>query len=298
MGDLIGAVLERVKEDEGENCLGEVCPFGKNCRPWWCPDYTQTFDERVGTSYLRRVGINGQGGFAIYARGETSFDSLLLDDLSFFGQAAYDVVLNDDGLAKIEVAAGPQRSVWDCSASPLTYCPRGQVRDEITKALRDDLPKQLNETLADCSAAPVETIGLSCATASECSSSFEAAILANSAREQADNRGLGNPERFRAALLAEENWRCAPVSEACGQLLGSTPSEVPVCQIELRARDLVPMPDTLSLVWYQGDPGSADPNAAEALYLGLQELGRDEELEQLCTPWDAQRTRGFARVSR
>lgn len=81
------------------------------------------------------------------------------------------------------------------------------------------------------------------------------------------------------------NWYCGPISDTCAAITGGTATTANVCQLRLRAVDLIPTPDEVDLVWYPGGLGTASPTAAEALYLAVQKLGdaAAAQRRQLCS---------------
>jgi hypothetical protein len=272
-----------------------------DCNFLFCPDYDMAFSQRVARSYLRRSSsgaiAGGRGGFGVHMKGEVEFDSPFVDDLSFFGRALYDVSLAE-GLPKFQVVGGPWANTWDCSASPFTSCPEKDVRD----AVRADLAQAaggLNAALDECAVAPLEW---GCSAAESCASTASpAGLLGEKAKAEALARGMSESraDQFRKALLTAESWRCAPVSSTCSSLTGAEVTEEPVCQLVLRATDIVPMPDSFSLVWYSRDFRTSGPvTAAGALYLALTQLQQTDELAKLCSPPAQTRVRAFVRRSK
>ncbi len=282
---LIDQVFKRVGDSSGE-------AEGDDCNFLFCPNYDQHFDSRVGTSFLRRTSIGaGQGGFGLYVTGEVHFDSPAIDDLSFLAKVAYDVNLAG-GLPEFSVAAGPYARTYDCSAWP-TKCPHGDVQNGAKDGLKDAV-SQLNDIVAECAAAPTED---PCEVAANCALTKTSLDLGFAAREEAKLRGfsLDLADQAFAAVRSEKNWRCAPVSSTCASLTGAQPTDGPVCQLELRALDLVPMPDSFSLVWYPLGNPVVEITAAEALYLALTFAGDTEQLGNLCSAQPLARGRAFVR---
>lgn len=132
--DLLGAILSQAKGEGG--CSGDTI-FG-------CFNWSTKLTRRVETSYLRRAGVNGRGGFGLYLEGLASFSSPFLDDLSFAAKAGYDVTLDDSGHPAFTVSAGPYTRTWDCSPSPFTTCQDAKVSKDLTDSLRDEVPSKLN----------------------------------------------------------------------------------------------------------------------------------------------------------
>lgn len=239
--------------------------------------------------------------FGLLIHGETAFDSPFLDDLSFFGKAAYDVEVSDGtrddgveaGLPAFTVAAGPYANTWDCSPSPFTDCPEGDVKNGVISALRG-VASTLNKSIAECASAPTQA---SCETLDDCDGTFQAIALGNAARKEALDRGMSEQRatEFRDAILERSNWSCAPVTQTCADLFGVDPDPDNVCQLKLRATDVVGMPGAFSLVLYPGDPGQNPVTAAQGLYLGLTELGQVDTLAQLCSPLSKTRARAFVK---
>lgn len=289
---LFKEVLAQVDDSSGEG----------DCNGLFCPDYDVHYTQRAATSYLRQKGVNGQGGFGLFIRGGVEFDSPVIDDLSFHGKAGYDISLPGDedppelprGLPIFKVSAGPFAGTWDCSPSPFTTCPHTDVRNDVRGQLSSATTK-LNAIIAECATAPFEA---SCETAADCDDTFQAQALANGARTEAQDRGmsLSRANEFSSALRSPDNWRCTPVTKTCADLFGVEPIAENVCQLELRATDVVAMPNSFSLVWYPGDPGQNPVTAAQGLYLGLTELGLIDQLAQLCSPAPATRARAFVRL--
>jgi hypothetical protein len=281
---LLDAVLAGVDDSSGE---GE-------CNALFCPDYDVHYTKRVATSYLRQVGTRGQGGFGMFFEGETEFDSPVIDDLSFYGKAAYDLRLSEAGLPELVVAAGPFSGTWNCSSSPFATCPREDVEDSVIEGMAEATGK-LNGIFEECLFAPIEA---DCETAVDCADDIQVVFLASGARQEAEQRGmtLAIAAQFESALLDSANWRCAPVTNTCAALTGADPTPEPTCQLRLAATDVVSMPDRFGLVWYPEDPGAEPVTAAQGLYLGLSFLGQTDELLQLCSPRPATRARSFVRV--
>lgn len=298
--DLLDAIVSQIKSESDCSDQGWL----------GCFDWTTSFDKRVVTSYLRQVdsiedlGGRGRGGFGLGLAGDTEFDSPFVCDLEFKASAGYDVVLSDAGFPEVRVSSGPFARAYGCSDSPFFSCHEGDVQDGVKASLAGTVTTRLNDTIEKCLAVP---LGLeTCTKPSQCVDDISVILLAIAARKEAVDRGatVAHADLIRDALLSEANWRCAPVAPACTGLTGSEPTEGPVCQLELRARDIVPMPDSLSLVWLVNGYGFSEPTAAEALYLGLVELERADDLARLCTPVGSQDVfsdlefarRSFARV--
>jgi hypothetical protein len=293
-----------------EGLLGAVLSGIKNssdCKDTWlgCFDYDVKFSKRIAISYLRQQWPYGRGGFGLYVDGETSFDSPFICDLDFAGKAGYDVTLSDEGLPVFGVSAGPFARAWNCSSSPACTCKNSDVRDGVKDDLKNDVTAGLNELIAECLAVPANTLGPpTCTSAEDCAVGLTASILGGAAVDEAKARGADDARReaFRAAMTEPTNWTCARVKPECSALTQSEPTTEPVCQLKLRARDLIPMPDSLSLVWYTGGLGGPSPTAAEALYLALTNLGQSDALSALCTQpsstfWGMP-LRAFARVTK
>lgn len=288
---LLEAVLGTINDSSGE----------ADCNSLFCPNFDVHYTQRAATSYLRQNGVNGQGGFGLFIRGEVSFDSPVIDDLSFYGKAAYDISLPGPedpselprGLPLFKVAAGPYAGTWDCSPSPFTTCPHADVRKDV----RDNLSNatvQLRELLGECAAAPVDA---NCETAADCDRTGIALFLSSGAQLEALTRGMSQPRaiQFGNALTNEQNWRCGPVTQTCADLLGREATSENVCQLKLEATDVVAMPNSFSLVWYPGDPGQNPITAAQALYLGLTNRQQFDTLAELCSSASATRVRAFVR---
>jgi hypothetical protein len=271
-----------------------------DCNFLFCPDYDVSFSQRVARSYLRQstsapFGSPARGGFGLHLKGQVEFDSPFVDDLSFFARALYDVTLAQ-GLPHFEVVGGPWANTWNCSASPFTTCPEGDVRDSMRERIAQAATK-INGVLSECAVAPLE---VPCAEAVECAAGW-GNILGGRAYDEANLvRGLSvaRAEQFRMAMTSESNWTCAPVPSRCAALTGAEATEEPTCQLKLRATSLVPMPDSFSLVWYPGDSSSGPVTAAGALYLALQNTQQVDQLADLCTPTAATKTRSFVRRSK
>jgi hypothetical protein len=279
--DLLDAVVSEIKGESGcgDSFLG-------------CFDFETSFSRRIAISYLRQVpslaaGIDsGRGGFGLHIEGDTTFDSPFLCDLKFVGKAGYDAVLSSQGLPVFEVATGPQVRAFDCSLSPFCSCQYSEVRDGVKDSLKDKVRKGLNETFEECLAIPAFNLGpATCTEPADCSNGATATILGIYAAQQAEARGADLPRReaFRTAMQDPNNWTCAPVKQECAALTGADATEDSVCQLKLRARNIVPMPDSVSLVWYEGGLGGQPPTAAEALYLALTQSNQADNLARLCT---------------
>ena len=233
---LFDAVTASIDDSSGEG----------DCNLLFCPNFAVTYDQRVATSYLRQVNVSflggtGRGGFGLFIKGDTHFDSPFIDDLRFSGNVAYDLT-NSAGLPRFTIAKGPYAQAWNCSPSPATTCPHGDVNDGIRDGLRE-AATTLNDLFAQCLVAPID---VNCESSDNCVSNFSTAFLANAAEQEALARGMsaGRAAQFEAALLNKNNWSCAPITEACADLTGSEPTEEKTCQLKLRAADIVPMPDT------------------------------------------------------
>lgn len=285
--ELLDVVLAGIKNSSGE----------ADCNEFFCPDYDTKFTDRVARSYLRQsnpsqIGGPGRGGFGLHIRGNVEFDSPVIDDLTFYGRALYDVTLQE-GLPYFSVSGGPWSDTWNSSSGP-AKCPHTDVQNSVKTKL-NEATGQLNTAMRECAAVP---INLPCDTAEACAMSFPAVALASAAFNEAFTvRGLpeNRAERFRDALTSPSNWTCAPVAANCAALTGAEATQDPVCQLNLRATDLVPMPDAFSLVWYAGDSSRSQVTAAAALYLALQNQQQAAQLERLCTPLPATTLRSFVR---
>ncbi|MEZ4220761.1 MAG: hypothetical protein R3B13_07500 [Polyangiaceae bacterium] len=273
---------------------------GEVCNDLFCPDFDISYDERVLTSYLRQVNVTalggtGRGGFGLFIKGDAEFDSPAVGDVRFSGNAAYDLV-NIGGLPAFRISKGPYAQSWDCSSSPFVACPNGDVKDGVKDGLRA-AEGQLDSAVGECATAPVTEIP-PCEYDINCSQNFVTAGIALSARTEALARGFGLPraQQYESALLTESNWTCAPVTERCAALTGADATGDKVCQVKLRAADIVPMPNSFSLVWYRGDgPQSGNVTAAAALYLALQNAGNTDGLAELCSPLRNTYSRKFTR---
>lgn len=270
-----------------------------DCRDFWCPNFFKVIDHRVATSYLRKRGVNGQGGFGVFFLGSTYFDSNYIDDLSFYGKVAYDVSLSDgsreveQGLPEFTVSAGPHAGTWDCSWSPFTVCPEEEVEGAVKSGL-SGAAGTLNDIIAECATAPLSA---NCETPEDCDGTPTAIALANNAHDEAIARGMSEARasEFRAQVRDPASWTCAPVKQTCADLFGAEPNPDRVCQMKLRATDVIAMPNSFSIVWYPGDPGQNPVTAAQALYLGLTRLGQSDVLAQLCSPVQPTRARAFVK---
>ncbi len=278
-----------------QNTSGEA--EGGDCTFLFCPNYETTFTQRAARSYLRQsnptaFGSQGRGGFGLHIKGEAGFDSPVIDDLSFFGRALYDVRLVD-GLPHFEVVGGPWAATWDCSLSPFTTCPSENVEDSIKGELLDAADR-LNDSIRECAVAPVQ---FACGEPADCLENAQIGVLGDAVLAEAAARGIPEARAYqlRGALEAGANWTCAPVSSSCAALTGAEATDEPVCQLKLRATKLVPMPDSFSLVWYEDDSGGAPVTAAAALYLALQNTQQTDPLAQLCSPAQEKRLRSFVR---
>lgn len=294
---LLDLVLSELKNTSGE----ADCTLPGT----WCPDYSITYSERVARSYLRQgnpspIGGTGRGGFGLHFKGEIEFDSPIFDDLSFYGKARYDLSLSD-GLPHFEVAEapGPWYDTWNCSPSPFTSCPHDDVQEDVLAGLLG-APQQLNTLVGECAAVPMVDLP-PCTEAVQCAQSLPVVLgLGPAARAQALARGMSaaRANEFLSALTTDANWNCAPVKPQCAGLTGAVPTSGPVCQLHLRASDVVPMPDSFSLVWYGKDSEQSPVTAAGALYLALQQLDQPDQLAQLCSEPRTAPVRPFPRVSK
>ena len=93
------------------------------------------------------------------------------------------------------------------------------------------------------------------------------------------------------------NWACEPVGQECATLTHMDPMPNNVCQIKLRATDLVSMPDGIDLVWYPGGLGTTIPTAAEGLYLALLNMKQTDKLSDLCSANSSSTFRAFVKVA-
>lgn len=272
-----------------------------DCNVIFCPDYDLSYDERVGTTYLRAGGL---GGFGLFVKGEVEFDSPGIDDMSFYGKAAYDLKKDAAGMPAFSVSAGPLADAWDCSASPLTDCPHGAVKDGVKKTMKEATPR-LNSLVSECMKAPLPS---TCNQPSDCTALAQVKILAVAASQAAKDRGFlaDRQQQLAQAMLSASNWTCGPISQTCADLTGQTATTAKSCQLNLRPSDVVTMPDSFSLVWYVDDQDvtgqfTGPATAAEALYLGVARLAPANpdaaaSLQQLCTEPKTTRTRAFVRV--
>ena len=240
-----------------------------------CYHYSVSFQHLIAMSYLRRAGtldVSGHGGFGIYAQARIHFVSEALADVSFKARAQYDVGLSN-GLPNFSTLATPQAYGYDCSG---TCDSKGDVVDQVKKQL-SGAAGTLNDTIKQCMQAPIthDKFALAPESCTDTTSCYQQVgqYLGGNAEKEALHRGASAPlaGEYLAALTNPKNWVCAPVSADCASLTDSTATTQKVCQLKLRATDLVPMPDQVDLVWYPGGL-PANPSAVAALYLALQHL--------------------------
>jgi hypothetical protein len=291
-GSLLNAVMAEIDDGSAE----------ADCNKVFCPNYDQSYSERVGMSYLRKGG--NTGGFGVFVKGKVEFDSPFIDDMSFYGKVAYDLKKDGKGMPVFSVAGGPLADAWDCSDSPFTDCPHGGVKDGVKKVMHE-APQRLNDIVGQCLKAP---LGAACNQPADCTALTEVKLLALGASQAAVQRGFTEQrqQQLSQQLLDANNWACAPVSQECAALSGAQATSAKQCQLNLRPSDVVVMPDSFSLVWYVDNQDvtgqfTGPPTAAEALYLGLVTLAgvnpdAAAQLANLCTPLKPTRARPFVRV--
>lgn len=71
--------------------------------------------------------------------------------------------------------------------------------------------------------------------------------------------------------MDSDHWRCAPITDPCASAFGGTATKTPVCQLQLQAVDIVPMPGSVSLVWHPTEPFQLPATTGQALYLALEQ---------------------------
>ncbi|MCC6217311.1 MAG: hypothetical protein IT376_20810, partial [Polyangiaceae bacterium] len=249
---VLGAVLDRVQNKQISSCPSFVPKALCDLYDWTEAKTNLEYSERTAGSHLRQQGVQGRGGFGLHVEGKVRFTdiigktfpyfnwSYLFPDVTFAGTGAYDLQLGEDGVPMVAVSGAPSART-ECP--PALYCTRDEVRTGIVEELTKTVVKELNPVLQECLAVPVPT-ATPCGQPSDCAASNEARILALGAALEVEDRGGDDDaaSAFQSVLTDSNNWRCAPITDTCASAFGGTATEAPVCQLQLQAVDLVPMP--------------------------------------------------------
>lgn len=243
----------------------------------------------------RTAATNARGGFASYVDFEGDFSYGLWG--RFYMVYGYRFAL-DNGI----LALGPPRYRYH-TVGPVGGAVVSSVVDALTGNATRDARPQFKKSAQLSQAVPITDLdgnNVECTPSSDVQTVYDecnangAVFPLIAGLGLARNQGLisggpnGELDHLKKVIHDAKNWTCQ-ADDVSGYYdphncihYNEEPPPKPVCRLQLRAKRLNVYPDSVELVWFNGD--QRPMTTAFALAKVLQATGRTEKLHDLCTP--------------